>query len=124
MQKFLMLFGAIFMFVGVFAWADVDDMIKFDKENYAFGKVTQGKPVTTEFVFTNPGTKPLIIENAEAECGCTKPEFPQKPIMPGKTGTIKVTYDAKEKGVFTKKITISLVNQKESKILTISGEVI
>ncbi len=124
MQKIVTVFGALFLFVSVFAWAGVDDMIKFEKEVYAFGKVPQGKPVTTEFVFTNPGTKPLIIENAEAECGCTKPEFPQKPIMPGKKGTIKVTYDAKEKGSFTKKITITLVNQKETKIITISGEVI
>jgi hypothetical protein len=77
-----------------------------------------------EFAFTNPGKKPLIIEDATAECGCTKPEYPQKPIMPGKTGIIKVTYDAKEKGVFTKKVTVKLVNEPESKILTISGEVI
>ena len=124
MRKFLLLFSALFVLVGAFAKADANDLIKFDKTSYAFGKVPKDKPVSVEFTFTNPGKKPLIIEDATAECGCTKPEYPQKPIMPGKTGTIKVTYDAKEKGVFTKKVTVKLVNETESKILTISGEVI
>ena len=124
MRKFLLLFSALFVLVGAFAKSDANDLIKFDKTSYAFGKVPKDKPVSVEFTFTNPGKKPLIIEDATAECGCTKPEYPQKPIMPGKTGTIKVTYDAKEKGVFTKKVTVKLVNETESKILTISGEVI
>jgi hypothetical protein len=124
MRKFLLLFTALFVIVGAFAKSDVDNIIKFDKSSYVFGKVPKDKPVSVEFAFTNPGKKPLIIEDATAECGCTKPEYPQKPIMPGKTGIIKVTYDAKEKGVFTKKVTVKLVNETESKILTISGEVI
>ena len=124
MRKFLLLFSALFLLIGAFAKSGVDDIIKFDKSSYAFGKVPKDKPVSVEFAFTNPGKKPLIIEDATAECGCTKPEYPQKPIMPGKTGIIKVTYDAKEKGVFTKKVTVKLVNETESKILTISGEVI
>jgi len=102
----------------------IDQLIKFDKESHAFGKVPKGKPVSIEFKFTNPGSKPVIIEDATAECGCTKPEFPPQPVMPGKTGFIKVTYDAKEPGNFTKKVTVRLVNVSDSKILTISGEVI
>ena len=102
----------------------IDQLIKFDKEAHSFGKVPKGKPVSVEFKFTNPGSKPVIIEDATAECGCTKPEFPPQPVMPGKTGFIKVTYDAKEPGNFTKKVTVRLVNVTDSKILTISGEVI
>jgi hypothetical protein len=101
-----------------------DEVIKFDVAEHAFGKVPKSKPVTFEFKFTNPGSKPLIIEDATAECGCTKPEFPQQPIMPGKTGKIKVTYDAKTPGAFTKKVTVRIVNIAEPKILTITGEVI
>ena len=44
--------------------------------------------------------------------------------MKGKPGTIKVTYDAKNAGSFTKKVTIKLVNVAETKILTITGEVV
>jgi hypothetical protein len=102
----------------------VDDLIKFENTEHQFGKVPQNKPVTVEFSFSNPGRKPLIIEDATAECGCTKPEYPKKPLMPGQKGTIKVTYDAKEPGAFTKRVTVKLVNVSETKILTIKGEVL
>jgi hypothetical protein len=97
--------------------------MKFDKTEYNFGKIPKEKPVTIEFKFTNTGTKGIIIEDATAECGCTKPEFPQQPIAAGKQGTIKVTYDAKTPGIFTKKVTVKLVNVAEPVILTIKGEV-
>jgi hypothetical protein len=124
MRKILLLAGCLLLMAGTFAETGTDELIKFDKIAYAFGKVEKGKPVSVEFKFTNPGKKPLIIEDATAECGCTKPEFPKQPIMPGKTGVIKVTYDAKEGGNFTKKVTVKLVNVADTKILTISGEVI
>ena len=119
-----MAFVGLVLSLAVFAQGKIDQLIKFDKTAHAFGKVKKDKPVTVEFKFTNPGTAPLIIEDATAECGCTKPEYPQKPIMAGKTGIIKVTYDAKTAGSFTKKVTIRLVNEKETKVLTISGEVV
>jgi hypothetical protein len=108
----------------IVGFAGIDALIKFDKTTHAFGNIKQNKPVTVSFVFANPGAAPLIIEDATAECGCTKPEYPQQPIMPGKKAAIKVTYDAKEPGSFTKKITIKLVNQPETKVLTITGVVI
>ena len=120
-----MLFGiALFIGATVNAQSKVDSLIKFEKNAWAFGKVIQNKPVTYEFKFTNPGKAPLIIESAVAECGCTTPIYPTKPIMKGKPGTIKVTYDAKNAGSFTKKVTIKLVNVAETKILTITGEVV
>ena len=119
------LFGiALIMAVSLSAQPKVDKLIKFEKNEWVFGKVKQNKPVTYEFKFTNPGMVPLIIESAVAECGCTTPVYPKKPIMKGKTGTIKVTYDAKNAGSFTKKVTVKLVNVTETKILTITGEVV
>ncbi len=119
----------IFLFVALitvnFAFTQsINNLIKFAKEKHSFGNIKQNKAVTVNFTFTNPGTKPLIIEKAEAECGCTSPEYPKQPIMPGKTGTIKVTYDAKTMGDFTKKVTITLVNVKEPKIVVITGKVV
>lgn len=106
-----------------FAQTKVDQM-KFDKDSYAFGKVEQNKPATIEFTFTNIGKTPVIVETATAECGCTTPEYPKTPVMAGKTGKIKVTYDAKNLGSFTKRVTVKLVNVAETKVLTISGEVV
>ncbi len=101
-----------------------DALIKFDKDTYAFGKVNQNTPATVEFTFTNMGKAPVIVESATAECGCTTPEYPKTPVMAGKKGKIKVTYDAKTMGSFTKRVTVKLVNVPDTKVLTINGEVI
>lgn len=110
--------------VVAFARPKVEELVKFDKESFAFGKVTQNNPATIEFTFTNTGKTPVIIESATAECGCTTPEYPKTPVMAGKTGKIKVTYDAKNTGSFTKRVTVKLVNVTDPKILTITGEVV
>lgn len=101
-----------------------NNAVSFSVQKHGFGKVQQGKPVTTEFSFTNNTDKPVVVESATAECGCTKPEYPEQPILKGKTGTIKVTYNAANMGTFTKKVTVKFANIAEPIILTIDGEVI
>jgi hypothetical protein len=98
--------------------------VEFKTMKYSFGKIDQGKPVTTEFTFSNSSGKPVIIESAVAGCGCTKPEYPEAPIPNGKTGTIKVTYNAANPGAFTKTVTVKFANVTEPVVLTIDGEVV
>ena len=114
----------LFIAFTVVGQGKVESLIKFDKETYAFGKVNQNTPATVEFTFTNTGKAPIIVESATAECGCTTPEYPKTPVMAGKKGKIKVTYDAKTMGSFTKRVTVKLVNVPDSKVLTINGEVV
>jgi hypothetical protein len=54
----------------------------------------KGTPVSYNFVFTNTGKAPLVLSNAVGSCGCTAAEWPKEAIAPGKTGVIKVTYNA------------------------------
>ena len=61
-------------------------VIKFEEEIYDFGVIKEGESVKYEFKFKNTGKTPLIISNAMATCGCTTPEYPKKPIKPGKSG--------------------------------------
>jgi hypothetical protein len=95
----------------------------FKTTAYSFGKIKQGKPVTTDFTFSNKSDKSLIIETATAECGCTTPDYPKTPILKGKTGDIKVTYNAANPGKFTKRVTVKFANIATPVILTIDGEV-
>lgn len=119
------IFLATSLLISVVLFAQkIDGLIKLDKTEYSFGKVLKDKPVTVVFNFTNPAATPLIIEDATAECGCTKPEFTKTPVMGGKKGKVTVTYDAKTIGSFTKHVTVKLVNVTETKVLTISGEVL
>ena len=98
--------------------------ITFKKDVHDFGKVKQNGNATTEFVFTNTGTAPLIISNAKGSCGCTVPTWPKEPIMPGDSGTIQVKYSTNRVGRFTKQITLSTNVETKPLILTIKGEVL
>ncbi|MBR4440525.1 MAG: DUF1573 domain-containing protein [Bacteroidales bacterium] len=85
-----------------------DATIKWDKTEYDFGEIKQNNPQKVEFVFENTGDKAILINKAEASCGCTKLTYDQKPIMPGQKGTVSTVYDAKELGMFQKSITLTV----------------
>jgi len=59
-----------------------------------FGKMKEGENLDVSFRFKNTGTKPLIISNVTAGCGCTVPETPKKPYAPGETGVIKAAFNS------------------------------
>lgn len=97
----------------------------FTETSFNFGTIAEnGGPVTHEFTFTNTGDANLVIVDARADCGCTKPEFPAKPIAPGAKGKIKVTFNPRYQAVnFSKVITVQ-TNGKHKKIrLKISGTI-
>lgn len=98
--------------------------ISFKESVHEFGKITQNKPATFVFSFTNNGNRPAVIEFASAECGCTTPEYSKEPLMKGKSATIKVTYNAAALGAFSKRVTIKFAGVAEPVILTIKGEVL
>jgi len=101
--------------------------IEFATTSHDFGNINEeGDPVSCEFEFTNTGDEPLVIISANASCGCTRPEFPKKPVKPGKTGKIKVTYLPKGRpGEFNKSIRVRTNAKRPKKVnLKISGVVI
>lgn len=99
-------------------------VVSFDKLKYSFGKIKQNNAQSISFTLKNNGSKPLIIEQATAQCGCTTPEYSKAPILKGKSSAIKVTYNAANPGPFTKTVTVKFLNVPEPSILTIEGEVL
>ncbi len=95
----------------------------FDNQNFDFGKIKQGTPVTHEFKFTNTGKVPMIITNVQASCGCTTPDWSKEPIAPGGKGFIKATYNAASVGAFNKAVTVTANIPIGSVQLFIKGEV-
>jgi len=94
---------------------------KFQEEVIDYGKIDKGSDGAKVFIFKNIGDQPIIIKKIQSSCGCTVPKKPEKPIMPGEDGEIKVSYDTKRVGGFSKSITI-LSNAKNSrKIIRIKG---
>ena len=99
--------------------------IKFDKTTHNFGTFSEDNPIVScVFTFTNVGNAPLVIHQAIASCGCTVPEFTQEPVMPGKKGTIKITYNGTGKypGHFKKSITLRTNAKVEMMRLYVEGD--
>jgi hypothetical protein len=97
--------------------------ISFEKETHDFGIIAYEGDGVYEFRFTNTGKQPLIITNARGSCGCTVPTYSREPIKPGESGSIKVAYDTKRVGGFTKTVTVESNASTPTRILTIKGNV-
>ena len=67
--------------------------IKFSKDMHEFGNVEVNSENKYSFNFINSGNEPLKISNAKGSCGCTVPNWPKEPILPGKSGKIDVVLD-------------------------------
>jgi hypothetical protein len=100
-------------------------VIEFEAVEHDFGKIYDGKPVSHEFKFTNKGKAPLLLSNVQPACGCTTPEWPREPIMPGEKAKIKAIYNAGSyRGVFSKGITVQSNSASGNVQLTIKGSVL
>ena len=122
MKKVLIAFALLFTAVN-FAAAQAE--IKFEKLVQNVGTFPESSPVQKAvFTFKNVGDQPLIINQAVASCGCTVPEYTKKPVQPGETGTIKVTYNGQGKfpGHFKKTITVRTNGKVEMTRLYIEGD--
>ena len=99
------------------------EMLVLKEIEYDFGKIQQGKPVTHIFEVLNNGSDSLKIENVQASCGCTTPDWERNKIQaPNQKTNIIVGYNSITEGIFTKTITISY-NGSQTKQITIKGEV-
>ena len=101
--------------------------IQFDKNVCDLGTVKLNEVATDTFTFTNVGKKPLVLYNVTAACNCTKVEYSTAPVMPGKTGTIKVIFKADKPddvGARTKRITVDSNAKSDRVILTLKANVV
>ncbi|MBO9566111.1 MAG: DUF1573 domain-containing protein [Niastella sp.] len=98
------------------------EVLALKETSYEFGKIPQGRPVTHVFEVTNTSKEVLRLDNVQASCGCTTPEWSREPIQPGATASIKVGYNAAAEGQFSKTVTV-VYNNNQTKTIVISGTV-
>ncbi len=98
-------------------------VMAFEEDVIDYGTIEQDSDPFRIFKFTNTGTEPLLITKAQGSCGCTTPEWPKEPILPGESAQIKVKYDTKRVGKFTKTVTLTTNAVQSTKVLRIQGEV-
>lgn len=97
--------------------------ITFEQTSHNYGTIPFEGDGTYSFVFKNTGKEPLVLSNVSSSCGCTVPEWTKDPIEPGKTGTIKVKYNTRIPGQFTKTITVFSNASNSPVSLRITGNV-
>lgn len=100
------LFLGMFMFLCYTAFPQ--SVIQFDTKVHDFGSIKEvDGTVSYNFEFVNRGNAPILIKNVESSCGCTSPEWTRQPVLPGKTGYVKATFNPKDRpGFFDKTITV------------------
>jgi len=98
-------------------------VIEFDKLIHDYGELDQHGNGRCEFKFTNGGKEPLILSNVRSSCGCTVPEWPRQPILPGQSEVIKVKYDTKRIGTINKSVQVYSNAKQKTVVLRIKGKV-
>lgn len=88
-----------------------------------YGTIDQGSEPLRVAKFKNTGTEPLIISGAKGSCGCTVPNWPKEPIMPGETSQIEIRYDTKRVGAINKTVTVTSNDASGNKVIRVIGTI-
>ena len=123
MKKILLFTGLLFLVTNLFSQEKLA-VIKFTETIIDYGIIENGEDGNRTFVFKNTGNSPLVFTRIFSSCGCTIPKKPEKPVMPGESGEIQVSYDTKRTGIFQKAITVKSNAKTANVILRIKGEVL
>ena len=98
--------------------------IVWKAETIDVGEIPQGTPKAIVYEFKNTGKTAVVITNVQGSCGCTATDYTKEPILPGKSAKVTATYNAANKGAFTKTVTVTTNAETTPKILTLKGTVI
>lgn len=98
--------------------------ILWKSETIDVGQIPQGTPKAIVYEFKNTGKIAVVITNVQGSCGCTATDYTKEPILPGKSAKVTATYNAANKGAFSKTVTVTTSAETTPKVLTLKGTVI
>ncbi len=126
-MKYVLRFSFVIAFVlsTMFSFSQGKSKLAFEKLNHDFGTFKESAGVqSSDFIFTNEGEVPLVINSVRASCGCTTPSWTREPVAPGQKGKISVSYNPKNRpGGFNKTITVQSNAENATVVLHITGRV-
>lgn len=96
----------------------LNESVRFDEKIHDFGSIgeTDGK-VTHRFVFTNTGRDTVTLTRARSGCSCVHAEVSRRPVLPGRTGYVDVTFDPDYRpGHFSKEIVVFSTDNRYNRI--------
>lgn len=102
--------------------------MRFDRTRIETGAIGEDDgPKSFVFTWRNTGDKPLVITRVKTTCGCAVPTCGKRPVKPGETDSVTVTYHPKgHPGSFARKIFLftQLDENAPTATLELAGEVI
>jgi len=119
MKKLSVIINAICFAAAVSLSAQtVNQSVKFEEKIHDFGTIEEtGGKVTHKFKFTNIGKEPVVILHARAGCNCVKADVPKRPVQPGQSEYITVTFDPDYRpGHFSKEIVVASAEKQYNRI--------
>jgi len=117
--------GSAFAQTAVQPTENPDAPILFLEETlFDYGTIEQNSDGTHNFIYKNIGKEPLIFSKVRSSCGCTIPEWSREPLLSQQQDTIKVKYDTRRLGRFSKTISIFSNAKKPMVVVRIQGNVV
>lgn len=106
--------------------ADAGVTVNWLNPTHSFGAFQEETgPVTCTFLGVNTGTDSLVVLDARANCGCTRPAYSRKPVAPGDTVKISVTFHPEGRpGRFDKQVRVTTNAEGSPSVLHVKGTVI
>ncbi|WP_175629196.1 DUF1573 domain-containing protein [Bacteroides acidifaciens] len=96
-------------------------VVSLSKDKVDLGDFSWNKEREAEFVVSNVGKLPLVINDVITSCGCTKVDYTKKPVLPGENVILKIKYKAEQPEHFNKTITVYCNAENAPFKLNISG---
>lgn len=107
-------------------WVFCQSGIVFSELEWDFGTLEEEAGLQSHrFAFRNEGDRPEVILEVAATCGCTKPHFERRPVMPGAESAIEVRFQPLgQRGKIDRTLTVYGDRQQVIARLRVRGEVV
>lgn len=100
---------------------DASAYLSFEKTSINLGSTPLKSRPRALFAFKNTGKVPLIIKNVKGNCNCMNITWSEKPVLPGLSDTIGVTYKGDHEGAYSKVLLVTSNAANEQEKITLTG---
>lgn len=98
--------------------------IRIERDTMKLGTMKYGEKKHLFFCIINTGKYPLFIRHVEPSCGCTKVDWPKRPVAPGASTKIDVTFEPASLGRFMKTIRVLCNTAQQEHKLNLQGQIV
>lgn len=98
-----------------------ETVASLSEDQIDLGNFSWNKERKAEFVISNTGKTPLVINDIITSCGCTTVDYSKEPIRPNESTTLNIKYKAEHPEHFNKTITVYCNAENSPLKLRITG---